>query len=106
MPEITYAMSDKRKNWTPHTQDIFYVQHLPLHYCVLQFFCPEKCVYVITGMYKLFPMHSKILAISQSDHTIMAVSDLLIKNIVRGNQVSVGAGELGKFVSVVVKEEN
>ncbi len=74
---LAYVDPDVRGSWAPHALDTFYVGMSPLHYRLLEFWCPETRAYLITGSYKLFPTHCTVPTISEGDRTIISAYDIL-----------------------------
>ncbi len=54
---LAYISPDDRASWAPYAVDVFYTGRVPLHYCLLEFFNPDTRMFLITGTYKLHPLH-------------------------------------------------
>ena len=74
---LAFVNPDGRTTFGPHALYVFVVGRSPSHYRLLEFFCPETRVYMMTGTYRLYPMNCSMSAIYKGDRMIITATDLL-----------------------------
>ena len=74
---LVYNDPSDRTSFEARALEAFVVSWALLHYRCLRFWLPGTNGFRISDTYKLYPAHSRLPAISESDETLIAAQDML-----------------------------